>query len=572
LAIEEAIGSRVLEGSTLVNIGTIYANEDDAGDAIGFYQRALQISHAIGDRRSEAAVCYHLMVAWYSREQPRLAVFYGKLAVNLYQSLRADIAALATEVQHKYVQSIEGIYRTLAEILITQNRLAEAQQVVMLLKEEEYRRFVRGDVAEAVGSRGRATLTAEEGRWQQRYEDIAGRVAELGRQRGELERNMFRSPEEQAALAALDADLEIAGIAFQAFLDRLAAELGPTGVAKVYQIREAEGLKEDLHELGGGTVAIYTVIGSKSLSIILVTPDAEKAFSVPISAVDLARSVFALRQSLQDPDQDPRPAAMALYKVLVEPLAKDLQQVGARTLMWSLDGVLRYVPIAALYANGHYLVERYNNVVFTPASNARLKDRPAATWRGVGLGVSIAHEGFDTLPCVPDELHAIFGEGAMAGVLDGSVLLDDEFTAEALKTAVRSGDPVIHVASHFRFAPGDDTRSFLLLGDGTHLTVASLRAQTELFRGVELLTLSACDTAVGNQGDGAEVEAFSVLAQRSGAKAVMASLWSVDDESTRRLMEEFLSTTEQDNRGVEGGGLATGAVDAPLWLLRDRRW
>jgi CHAT domain-containing protein len=60
------------------------------------------------------------------------------------------------------------------------------------------------------------------------------------------------------------------------------------------------------------------------------------------------------------------------------------------------------------------------------------------------------------------------------------------------------------------------------------------------FEGVELLTLSACDTAIGRaDAKGKEVESFGMLAQERGAEAVMATLWPVYDDSTRQLMQEF---------------------------------
>ncbi len=66
------------------------------------------------------------------------------------------------------------------------------------------------------------------------------------------------------------------------------------------------------------------------------------------------------------------------------------------------------------------------------------------------------------------------------------------------------------------------------------------------FRGVDLLTLSACNTGVGEtSGDGREVESFGVLAQRNGAKAVIATLWSVADDSTSQLMHEFYRLRQQ---------------------------
>ena len=105
-----------------------------------------------------------------------------------------------------------------------------------------------------------------------------------------------------------------------------------------------------------------------------------------------------------------------------------------------------------------------------------------------------------------------------------------------------------HVASHFKFDPdGDSNDSFLLLGNKelTKLTLAEIAAIPNFFAGVELLTLSACQTAVGNQASrpnedqGIEVESLGVLAQRKGASAVIASLWQVVDASTSQLMEKF---------------------------------
>src|SRR2546423_13698512 len=152
--------------------------------------------------------------------------------------------------------------------------------------------------------------------------------------------------------------------------------------------------------------------------------------------------------------------------------------------MWSLDGALRYVPIAALYVGQKYMVERYRNVVFTPASTARLKDQPTAQWRGLGFGVSKALLNFPALPAVPEELHGISrdtadgtpGDAAHAdgGVLAGHILLDDSFNEEALRAGLRQRLPVVHIASHFNFQPGNETDSFLLLGDGQRLSLAQL--------------------------------------------------------------------------------------------------
>jgi CHAT domain-containing protein len=130
------------------------------------------------------------------------------------------------------------------------------------------------------------------------------------------------------------------------------------------------------------------------------------------------------------------------------------------------------------------------------------------------------------------------------GVLNGRKLLDDRFTRESFKNAL-GRYAVVHVASHFSLQPGDAYRSFLLLGGGAtekdrQLMVSEINQS--LFSGVELLTLSACNTAVGTErSNGLEVEGFGALAQKEGAKSVIATLWEVADPSTRDLMVRFYS-------------------------------
>jgi CHAT domain-containing protein len=78
--------------------------------------------------------------------------------------------------------------------------------------------------------------------------------------------------------------------------------------------------------------------------------------------VELNQKVAAFQQVLRDPASDPRPLAQEFYNILIGPVKADVDQAHAQTLIWSLDGVLRYIPMAALYDGQHYLVENYNIV------------------------------------------------------------------------------------------------------------------------------------------------------------------------------------------------------------------
>ncbi len=127
------------------------------------------------------------------------------------------------------------------------------------------------------------------------------------------------------------------------------------------------------------------------------------------------------------------------------------------------------------------------------------------------------------------------------GVLPGEVYLDEAFSASRLKYVSQRNFQLVHVASHFQFSPGTEINSFLLLGDGQQLTLGDIRIQNYRFDNVDLLTLSACDTGLGGGRDaqGREIEGFGVIAQQQGAKAVLATLWPVVDQSTATLMADM---------------------------------
>jgi CHAT domain-containing protein/Tfp pilus assembly protein PilF len=525
------------EGETLNNLGNAYKDLSQYGKATGYYAQALAISREVKDRRVEADELSGLMDTWQASGRPRLAIFYGKQAVNTVQSMRSDIAGLGQDLQQGFLKGNEKPYHRLAEILIAQGRLAEAEEVLALLKEEEFFQYIRRDAGEVSSLNRRADVTPDEADYEKRYREIGDQLMTIGKERGDLLGKKTLTAEQSQRLAKLEQDLAAGNYAFERFLGDLTQHFSakPEMTGRVETLRETQGIMEDLRELPPGTVAIYTLIGDDKFHAILRTPDAQKAYEYPIKAADLNGKIFEFRAMLQDPKLDPRPLAQELYKILFAGMADDLRQAKAQTLMWSLDGALRYVPLAALYDGQQYLIERYRVSVMTLASDTRLKDRPGRKWKAAGFGVTKGYEDASALPSVSAELTGIIK------ALGGEIKLDDQFTQQSMRQTLLKRYPVVHIASHFRFQPGNDTKSFLLLGDGGHLTLAELKTSANLFGGVQLLTLSACNTGVG---DGAEVEGFGTLAQRQGAKSVIASLWSVADESTSRLMQEFYRIRE----------------------------
>jgi CHAT domain-containing protein len=188
-------------------------------------------------------------------------------------------------------------------------------------------------------------------------------------------------------------------------------------------------------------------------------------------------------------------------------------------------------------------------VVITSSSTGHLRDKMKIDGlSGVGMGVSKNYDGLGALPAVPKELHEIIKDpDSPSGVIPGTLILDDSFTETSMAGALNKHYSVVHIASHFVLRPGSENNSYLLLGgkdvggQGYHLTLAELRDNPALtFAGVDLVTLSGCDTAaIAADTDGREIDGLGFTAQQKGAKAVIASLWDVPDDSTGLLMADF---------------------------------
>jgi CHAT domain-containing protein len=566
-------GDRAGEAESIKEIIALYLSIGKKQEALDYCHQALAMYREIKDGMGAADILRYLMSYWSDQKQTRLAIFYGKQAINTYQEVRRNIQGLEKNTQTSFLKSKEDIYRQLADLLISEGRLPEAQQVLDMLKEEEFINFIRGKGKKDPVGTERAELSPRENEIYEGYRVKTERVTALSSEYDKLLSKPGRSEADNLRLKEVTTELEIANKNFRDYLDQLAkALLNPDEIKdKLNTMQRYESLRATLKELGPGSVALYTLVVKDKYRVILFTPSLKVARQYSIKSADLNRKIMALRLALQDPRSDPLPAAKDLYQVLVGPIAKDLEGAEAKTLMWSLDGALRYVPIAALHDGDKYMVERYRNQIFTLSSLSFLASPASSGWRGLGLGVSNFSDGFDPLPGVVDELNGIFRNeddpAATGGTLPGKVMLNAQFTKSAMIEALQLQQyKLVHIASHFKLQPGDGKDSYLVLGKGEKLTVAQLDAMTSIFTGVDLLTLSACNTAVGaGSGNGAEVDGFGEFAQLQGAKAVIATLWSVADASTGLLMRKFYQFRMRDSQPLTSK--AAALQEAQLALL-----
>ena len=537
-----------------------YAGSDRPPDPVSFYKDVLAIWKQNGVESIEVATQLGLMDSWAGKDA-RMAVFYGKQAVNKYQEIRKTLRAKKPYDPRLYVNRLVDKYRVLADLLIGLGRFAEADEVLQMLKEEEFSQFVERDATEIESLSKRVRLTAKERELIDRYLALADKAADIGEQFRRLDDKKRAQPlsgDEDAQHRKLSSQVADVNAAFKLFLEKeLVNEVGTDNAGKIASDRV---LQNKVKDWGSRTVALYTVITENRYRVIMTTPTIQIDGKTDVNAEELNKKIFAFRKALTDTNIDPRPLGKELYDILIKPIEKELAASGATTLVWSLDGLLRYIPIAALSADGRtYLAETYQNVVITPRTREQIAGNDVR-WRALGMGTSEEQTvvypdqpnlkvKVEALPGSKEELMAIVRDEDHpneSGIIDGRRFLDKEFTIKNLtdSLALKNADgrrkfTVVHLASHFRLGDNWSTSS-LLLGNGKLLSLEDMSKTAAIdFRDVELVTLSACNTALTTASNGLEVDSLAAAIQAKSGKAVLASLWSIYDESTAVLMKDF---------------------------------
>jgi CHAT domain-containing protein len=495
------------------------------------------------------------------------AIYWGKAAINTIQSMRASLRGIEDEAQQSFLQDRRTVYKDVASLLIDAGRLGEAEQVLALLKDQELSQLIRrGDAARPTADLVGAERVAEDD-----YEKLIGGELQRAKELDALER---RAKYEKLSDSdeARRRDLADQATEWRANFKKWLAGLPSRLASKTAdaspgasQIVGATSALSTLVRVDPDAVGLYYVVTDDYLSVIIATARGSFGRRINVGVVELNRRIADLRMALTKPSVDPRPAALAMYRTLLEPIAADLDRAQAHTLVLSLTDNLRYIPFAALYDGQHYLVERYAvaQILASAKPNADATHNP---WQVSAFGMTRAAPPLDPLKGVREELESIVRvQGTSKGVLPGTISLDADFSRAHLEAALRGQQRVVHIGSHFVLDnSGDEEKSYLLLGDTNHLTLSEISNMD--FSGVEQLTLSACNTANGGGKDenGIEVEGMASAVARQGAASVLASLWPVSDESTAALMHAFY----QGRSAGAGLTRAQALQQAQLSLLR----
>ena len=305
-------------------------------------------------------------------------------------------------------------------------------------------------------------------------------------------------------------------------------EFGPelTSLVTVTAVQAGEIQRQ----LGAEEVLLEYYVHDAGLYAFVVTR--ERLDIVKLDGNGLLDDVAAFRTTLEDPrSSDVGPHARKLFDRLVRPIAGLL--TGSRVTVVPY-GVLHYLPFNALSGSDGYLIERYS-VRYLPSASVLgyLAARAAAPTKAL-LALGDPELAGHRLPDAAREARAVAARFPVATVLVGS---------EATEAAFRSLAPRhshLHVAAHSRFDSRAPLTSGLLLArDEQHDGVLTVDEIFSLRLDADLVTLSACETGLGTLNPGDDVIGLTRGLLYAGARAVVASLWKVDDEATLELMTEF---------------------------------
>ncbi|NEO13420.1 MAG: CHAT domain-containing protein [Moorea sp. SIO3F7] len=230
------------------------------------------------------------------------------------------------------------------------------------------------------------------------------------------------------------------------------------------------------------------------------------------------------------------PLAQQLYRWLIGPVEQELKAKKINNLAFIMDVGLRSLPMAALHDGTGFLVERYSLGLMPTLSLTNMNYVDIRKFQVLAMGAS-QFKNKNPLPAVPVELSMVTEQ-----LWSGKALLNEAFTVANLIKA-RASQPfgIVHLATHSEFLAGKPSNSYIQLWD-TKLQLNQLPKLGLSKPKVELLVLSACRTALGDEQ--AEL-GFAGLAVLAGVKSALGSLWYVSDEGTLGLMTTFYEKLQQ---------------------------
>ena len=536
ISIYRKLGNRLEEGYVSLDIASLYRNEGNITKAIEFLNRSLYIRREVGERSEEARVLNTIGALLEENKQVELAIIFYKETVNVIESIRKDLKSLSKDDQKTYTNANASTYRTLADLLLKQDRILEAQQVLDLLKVEELNEYLRTPTRSSQTEQGTELRNQEK-----TFIALALELDEL--QKRKLTNNITTA--EQERLNQLVQSEREQNKQFTAFLNsptvqKLVDELRRTEEQQNIDTKNLRNLRTDILTQHPNAVLLYPLILEDRLELILITAKTTPIRrTINIKREKLNQEITNFLAGLRDASsQDIQKPAQQMYTWLIKPFETELAELKIDTIVYAPDGQLRYIPLAALHDGKQWLVEKYRVNNITAASLTKFNKPPISTPKiFAGAFGNVNQQGFTGLPATLTEVKKIADRFP-----NTTTFVETAFTKNVTENNSNSYT-VLHLATHGELSSGKPEDSFILFGDGTKATIADI--QEWALTNVDLVVLSACQSGLGSKlGNGVEILGLGYQIQAAGARMSIATLWKVSDVGTEKLMDAFYTAVK----------------------------
>ncbi|MBD2567358.1 CHAT domain-containing protein [Anabaena lutea] len=298
------------------------------------------------------------------------------------------------------------------------------------------------------------------------------------------------------------------------------------------------------------SAVIYAIILDDRLEVILKRPNQKLSHYATPPQQKIKEVVSRLYENLQEEGsyEELQQDGQKVYNWLIQPIEKELKESKIKNLIFVLDGPLRKIPMASLYDGQQYLVEKY---AASLALGLQVRE-PVPLGRSTikVLAASLTQppnnrevSGFSRLANVEQEIKEIKNTG-----LTVNWLAEQEFTTKNFNNKLNAANfEIVHLATHGLFG-ADRENTFVVTADGKlkidDFDQLFLNQGQKRDHRIELLILSACQTATGNDQ---EVMGIAGTTVQAGASSAIASLWDLDDEASVPFIKELYQHLGQRN-------------------------
>jgi CHAT domain-containing protein len=546
LTVSRTIGDARAESFVLGSLGQLYEAANDYSQAIEWSRKAQFAAQQVNAPDSLYRWQWQagrILKAMGAKQQ---AIATYEQAITTLQSIRGDLVAANKDLQLDFREQVEPVYRELIALLLDSS---EQQSNRLTPTNEQNQNIVNSNLAPfSANSQSHREINSTA-----HPSNLLKWTKTVGKSTvSPLKRTLAMSQGIDSLAGEHSAARSKSNPKSNSTISSLGKVINTLELLKLAELQNFFGdecVQVALSQTGGdmnlkdaNIAVIYSVILNHQAQLILRSPDGSMSnYRVAMSQQYIEKEINQLRYFLElRQTEQYLPQAQKVYNLLIRPLEADLAAIKPSTVVFINDGVLRKVPMAALHDGKEFFIEKYAIATTPSLSLTTHKALERNNLEALSVGLTVEKPPFAPLTYVQAEVKAV------KEIIGGTELIDNAFTLTNLQAQLQEKRyPIVHMATHGKF--GVDAQSTFLVGYDQRISIEKL---DNLLRSrgnrqpVELLTLSACQTATG---DNRSALGIAGVAVRAGVESALATLWYINDQATVPLIEEFYNQLRQPN-------------------------